>query len=398
MQPISYPLNPDILLQFWNSFRETGQVTAVQSHEPDPEVIRSWQRCAPRADPLGAPRISVLQPLVLAAILKTHANLITLATPLMEDIYQFIEGCDSAILLTDGAACVLAVDGDPTSVTRLEENNYGQGCYWSEGLLGTNAFGLALMTAMPVQVVGAEHYFSAHHNMASSAAPIHDVNGRIIGIIGIVEAAKSATSYALSLVMAAARAISSQMQANWYLEEAINRLTEVNTIMEAIDEGVLAWDGGTGQINHINPQAADMLHLERTAVLGQPISEVLTMPTVMVEAVENNTILRDIEAQFIVNGENVHLLVSLRPVLSGDDRPIGQISMLRPIERVRALIHQQVGTQAMLLLDDVSANSAMMRAVMRQATTASRGTAPVLLRGEGGGGQKPSGTGDSQRQ
>jgi transcriptional activator for dhaKLM operon len=61
--------------------------------------------------------------------------------------------------------------------------------------------------------------------------------------------------------------------------------------------------------------------------------------------------------------------------------------MLRPIEQVRKWVHQQVGTKALLTLDDMLNQSAAMRSVMRQARTSARGTAPVLLRGEGGVGK-----------
>ncbi len=112
-----------------------------------------------------------------------------------------------------------------------------QGTYWSEDNVGTNALGMVLNQAMPVQVVGAEHYFSLFHNWVSAAAPIHDVRGRVIGVLGMVGPLTRASTHTLGLVMSGARAITNQLQANWHLEESNRRLSEMNTVLGAIDEG-----------------------------------------------------------------------------------------------------------------------------------------------------------------
>ncbi|HUM69870.1 MAG TPA: hypothetical protein PLK31_13615, partial [Chloroflexota bacterium] len=47
--------------------------------------------------------------------------------------------------------------------------------------------------------------------------------------------------------------------------------------------------------------------------------------------------------------------------------PAGYMLMVRPMEQVRRLVQQQVGARAALKLDDIPAQTAAMRAVMRQA-------------------------------
>jgi transcriptional regulator of acetoin/glycerol metabolism len=143
-------------------------------------------------------------------------------------------------------------------VERAAEWGVHQGTYWSENNSGTNALGLVLLEATPIQVVGAEHYFDFMHNVVTTAAPIHDVRGRIIGLLGMVGPLETATSHTLGLVMSAARAIGNQLQANWYLEEANQHLSQVNTILGAITEGVIVWNQ-EGEIRHVNEQAATML-------------------------------------------------------------------------------------------------------------------------------------------
>ncbi|RMG97376.1 MAG: PTS-dependent dihydroxyacetone kinase operon transcriptional regulator DhaR, partial [Chloroflexi bacterium] len=217
-------------------------------------------------------------------------------------------------------------------------------------------------------------------------APIHDVNGRIVGVLGIIGPVTQATSHTTSLVMAAARAISNQLQTNLYLEEANHRLTELNTILEAINEGVIAWNNA-GKIHHINTRAGKLLHLNPTAILGQRLTDVLPLPAVLTQAIARQQELHNVEVRFELNQRPIRAFVTLRPIFDGAAHPIGYIAMLRPIEHIHQLVHQQVGSQATLTLDDIVARSPAMSAVVRQAHLAARGTAPVLLRGEGGVGK-----------
>lgn len=365
----------------------TGQITAVAEAEPDLNIIQSWQRCAPLADPNKEPRPPTLRAPALQSLLNSQQDLITIAIPFIEDMHQYIEGSGSAILLADGTGCVLSLCGDHVAQEAVKGRNLGVGAYWSEPYLGTNALGVTLVAAMPVQVVGAEHYYQAFHKFTSTAAPVHNVNGRIIGIIGVVSGAKDSTSHTLSLVMAVARAIGNQLQAELYLAEANHRLTELNTIMESITEGVITWNNA-GKINHVNSQAGRLLNLSPSSVLGLPLVDVLGVPEVLKSSLRSNKDLEDMEVtlDIKISGELLQSIVTLRVVWEYG-RPVGYMLMLRPMEQVRRLVHQQVGNQATLKLEDIFATSAAMRPVTRQARIAARGSSPVLLRGEGGVGK-----------
>ena len=386
MQPVAFPVAEETLTQAWRSFMEEGQLNWPENAIADPAILRSWQRCAMRLDPRAKPRPNKAGQQVLESILKAQANLITIATPFMEDIYQFIEGSECAILLADGTACIHTMVGDPKAIATLEEIGLGRGAYWSEGQLGTNALGMALFEAMPILVIGPEHYAEVNHQLTSAAAPIHDVRGRIIGIMALVGPAEGGSPHMLALVMAAARAISNQLHAEWYLEEANLHLTEVNTVLGAISEAVIAWNEN-GYIHHANAQVADILHLNPAAIVGRPLDEMLELPPSLTKAIQDGREVHDEEATFRVNSQSITCLVSLRPIGEGSSRPAGYIVMLRPIEQVRRLVHQQLGTQATLTLDDLSSQSSRMREVLRQARIAARGAAPVLIRGEGGVGK-----------
>lgn len=384
MLPTSYPLQLERLEATWRTFMagEEGDFAWL-----DPLVLQSWRRCRPRFDPYARPRPGRSGEQTLAAILKTQADLLAIATPFLEDVDQFIEGSGCVVLLTDGAGCVLALMGDPAGIVLAASIGIGQGCYCSEGQFGTNAASLTLIEATPTQVVGAEHYFATCHHLVTTAALIHEPNGRIMGLLTIVGPVATATSHTLGLVMAAARAIENQLQTDLYLQEANRHLGEVNTILSLISEGVISCNR-EGRIKHVNAPAGQMFQLSPQAVLGHPIQTVLEMPAALVEAIQHHQSVVAAEVTIQANHYAINCQITLRPVLEGG-RPVGIILLFRPIEQVRRLVQQQFGTQATLTLDDMAGDSPTMRQVMRQARIAARGTAPVLIRGEGGVGKNP---------
>ncbi|MEZ4592883.1 MAG: hypothetical protein R3D55_17330 [Chloroflexota bacterium] len=127
MQPIGYPVNHALLQRYWQNFMATGSVTAVPGAEPDLTVIQSWQRCAPLSDPTVAPHPPILREPALQSLLKAQHEIITVSTPFMEDMHQYIEGSGAAILLADGTGCLLALwHGDPTA-EMVQARNLGVG-------------------------------------------------------------------------------------------------------------------------------------------------------------------------------------------------------------------------------------------------------------------------------
>jgi transcriptional activator for dhaKLM operon len=386
MQPTAYPIHLEQLTSAWRAFMETGKVSPEMVERLDPAVLQSWRRCIARLNPHSRVIPTPITRRALSSVLRAQSDLITVATPIIEDIHQFVEGSHTAILLADGAAGVVAIQGDEIAAVEVNTLGLGQGTYWSEERLGTNALGIVLIEAMPMQVVGPEHYFQRLHHLVTTAAPIHDVRGRITGVLGVVGLVETATSHTLGLVMSAARAISNQLQADWYLHEANHRLGEVNTILGSIAEGVIVWDE-SGEIHHVNVQAGHMLQLNPRMVVGRSLGEVLTLPSILADAIAANEELQDVETIIRVKDQTIRCLVTLRPILQADHEPVSYIALLSPIEHVRQIVQQQVGSQATLTIEDIYGQSSGMRQVVRQARIAARGTAPVLLRGEGGVGK-----------
>jgi transcriptional regulator of acetoin/glycerol metabolism len=377
MQPANFPADLKAMAEVWQAFMRGEPLTVAQQEKLDPIVRLSWQRCLPRLNPYATPRVSPVRPRAFATLLRAQNDLISIATPLIEDIHQIVDGSGCAVFVVDGSACNLALIGDTKALETIDEHGLGKGAYWSEGRMGTNGPGVALVSAMPTLVVGAEHYHATYHELFSTAAPIHDLRGRILGAICICGPVDAVNPYTQALVMSAALAISNQIQAEWSLHEANHRLSEVNTILSAISEGVLAWNA-SGEIHHVNDQACALLGLNSVSVMGFAIDKVLSLPPLINKAMQEGQELRNREVGFQLNDHTVRTLVTLRTIHDAAGEPSAYIALLRPIEQVR---------RATLTIDDVHGQTSAIRHVLRQARIAARGLAPILLRGEGGVGK-----------
>lgn len=388
MQPPAFRSHESPIEEIWDVLVHRGHFDDSVREQLDPAILRSWRRCAPRLDPLSRPQPSKLHDDALRNVLTTRFDVLAIARPFMEDIHQFVEGSEYVVLLTDGAACILETIGDEQICTSLEQIGLQQGAYWNEGNVGTNGIALALQEAMPIQVVGAEHYVKLYHNLCCSAAPVHDVSGRIVGALAMMGYQDQSHSHTLATVMAAARAIENQLQTDLYLQEANRRLTELQSVFSAISEGVMSWTRD-GKITHINEQAGQILDIQPRSVLGRHVEEVFALPNSIADAARAGKILHDVEASIGIGERTVDCLTNVRPILEGARGSIGSLITLRPIERVHQLVHRLVGAEATLTLENVLGDSADIRDVRRRARLAARGHAPVLLHGEDGVGKNP---------
>lgn len=367
----------------WEAFTSTGKI--LDDAALNPLVAASWKRCGLRMNPNGLVNWTYASDHALQSTLKQHATLRNIARPIMEDIYQFMEDCRVALLLTDSSGCLLEILGEPFLVTGLQAMGFTAGAYLDEGHLATNAVAVTLFEAMPSQIVGPEHFFMSLHNLSSVAAPIHEIEGHPLGVLGLLEPVEQHSRQSFGVVVAGARAIENQLHADLIVYEANAKTAELNATMDSITEGILAWSSD-GLVMHLNEQAGKILHLSPIIVVGRPMSDFFSLPENIARAVALGQELTDIETAFVVDGTPRECLVSLRIISSQENHQV-YIITVRRIEHVHQLVNRLVGAQARLTLDDIVGHGAAAKKIRKQALAAANAEACVLLTGESGTGK-----------
>lgn len=369
------------LLDNWRLF--------INQREMHPTVVpfigASWLRCQPFLNPTDLVTPTCFSPDHLQAARASSADLIALSLPVMEDIYQFVEGSNSALVLANSACCLMQAVGDPSMLERLDRLGFVPGAFSSEQQIGTNSIALAVSERMPVQVRGAEHFLRQYHDIATAAAPIFSSSGRLLGVFSILTDRTHYSRHMIGMAVAGANAIANQRQTETLLAEQNSQLAQVNGILGSITEGVLVWNQD-GLLQHVNPAAERMLDMPAQALLGRHFRNYFSFPPFLDESLHRREALENVSGRIHIGDHVVHALLSLHfthPV-NGEQSII--LSMHRETELLE-LATQRQSDIVLRTLDSLEGESAATRRIRKLARLAAAARASVLIRGERGTGK-----------
>ncbi|MFB7876378.1 MULTISPECIES: GAF domain-containing protein [unclassified Nocardia] len=110
------------------------------------------------------------------------------------------------VTVADQFGRVLSVHGHPEQVAAVAEIGVREGDDLSERRVGTNAVGLVVRSGRATWIHGPEHFLHRMHQITGAAAPVHEPDGRLIGVLMIAGGMRVAKPEILALVKAAATA------------------------------------------------------------------------------------------------------------------------------------------------------------------------------------------------
>lgn len=168
------------------------------------------------------------------------------------------------ILLADSEARVLKGWGDQ----RITESHlrpwFGAGANWHERHAGTNAIGTSIATRLPVQVQRNEHFLKLNRSIISSAAPIFNTDGTLVGVLSAFSDAYLPQAHTLGMVRLLSQSVENRLIVRQLGGDHF--ILTLNTTADNIDSpwsGLIAFDQN-GRVIASN-QRADQL-------LGDPLS------------------------------------------------------------------------------------------------------------------------------
>ncbi len=389
---------------YWSVWKQFVLHGVMQDEALPPALIQSWKRCAALGlDPYGDVNSEEIASSSSSSI---SPQLLTLVRPVMEDMHQFIEGSACVVVFADDGARIVDCFGDRDMQAELEHLGLSTGASWHEERRGSNALALALQESFPIQLEGAMHYRAALHPLYTSAAPVHDLLGRVVGVLGVVGRHENSHPHTLGMITAAAQAVSNQLQMQVWLSNANDLLSELKTILQTLPEGILLLRRD-GVVSQMNGPAGTMLGLSPARVTGRRLSDVLPLPTALAQAIMRQQQLADEELVFDTSQGRVTCLCTLKAISSyrpetGLENIVGSsglviaepvaadgfVMILRSIERVQKLVNRMTGARARLTFANVVGESPALKEAMRLARLAATSNSTVLLHGETGTGKE----------
>jgi len=172
-----------------------------------PAVGASWRRCA---DQVPSRRTAPVEADDVEAR-WVDSPLRQAATGIVDELADLAVAEDYVAAITDERGCILWSASGAEMARRAERAHFVAGSTWDEGVAGTNAPGLALLTEAPATVFASEHWCEPVHDWVCYAAPIHDAAGRLHGVLDLSAVWRRASPLALSTVTAMARLIGQQL-------------------------------------------------------------------------------------------------------------------------------------------------------------------------------------------
>lgn len=366
-------------------------------------LLQAWWRCARLGPNPYAGRTAIQTP---GTTVNLPQELLQLVRPAIEDLYQFAEGARCVVVFADADLRIADLVGGQGIREELEHVGLCRNMLWSEEEQGVNALDLALRESFPTYLTGAMHYLAALHPFYTAAAPVHNLLGQGVGVLGVIGYHEEYHPHTLGMITAAAQALSNQIQAQAWLSNANDLLVELKTIAQALPEGVLLLRHD-GIISQMNTPAGSMLGLVPERATGRRLRDVLPLPGLLARALEKRETFTDEELVFETSQGRVACLCSLKPIvgtqhqtgledlinspgllLSIQVTSDGFVLILRSIERVQKMVHRMTGARARLTFANVIGESYSLREALHLARRAAQSNSTVLLRGETGTGKE----------
>ncbi|TYO95240.1 transcriptional regulator of acetoin/glycerol metabolism [Geothermobacter ehrlichii] len=350
-------------------------------------ILQSWQNCTKLGiSPYQKKVNRVFTGEELQKRINENQALIKVSLPVMENLYRFVAGSGFVVTLTDKEGIILVSIGDEDVAESFAKGNFVAGADWSEASAGTNAIGLSLSLGKPIQTFSYEHFCICSHHTTCSSAPIHDPQGRIIGVLDMTGTYEKVHSHTLGMVVAASYGIEMQLESQEAWDQCHIADSYKVAIMESISEGILATDGN-GIVTHANNYAGKILETAPDKIVGLRVSTFLKPSHSLQKNFDLSRKITDQEADILIKGKKKKVIITVRAITGLGIGQKGTVIILNEISRTKRLVQRMVGAESKMTFEDILGQDEKFLASVRLAKTAASSFSNVLLLGESGTGK-----------
>lgn len=175
-------------------------------------------------------------------------------------------GCDA--VLTDATGVVIGAAGRVDQSGGVLKAAHRVGVNLSEDLVGTTAPGLVIRTGKVSMVRGAEHFFERVGHMHCAAAPIRDIQGRLVAVLDISSEGSAFRFDVLSVLGYFASAIENRLVVAQSDQHLIVRFQISEALLDTPLCGLVGV-GLDGRVGWYNAVAANLLGIAPAVTSGR---------------------------------------------------------------------------------------------------------------------------------
>ena len=313
---------------------------------------------------------------------------------IQEDVRQFAEAISSALRveaeIVDNELTIIAGTGLYKDMVghKEEDGNLNSGFI----------YGRTLTTGKPMVVSDAANdptYDPSILNgsvleLAEICCPIN-LRGVSLGAIGLVAFDEAQRRFLLErkdemleFLGRMAELLASKVAEAATLQRLVIASNQLRTILESIDQGILAIDQ-RGIIQHCNGVGARLIQQETADLVGRHIERVLPGSPLM-EVVHTGRGYQRREETYQVGEVELHFLASAEPIVA-NGAIVGVVVSLRSISDVRKQAYEIMASDHVIGIDSILGQSPQIRELRERVRQIAQTQATVLITGETGTGK-----------
>nr|WP_320023923.1 sigma-54-dependent Fis family transcriptional regulator [uncultured Acetobacterium sp.] len=371
-------MEPDLnkLKNNWTNYVEHG----ILDENTRPIIQRSWEYCQKTKKDINGGKGETIDACQLEQVLAENRELIKIAQPIMQNLYEIVLSSHFVLVLTDKNGVLLDTIGDEVVSMRASELRFLKGTVWTNDAVGTNAIGLALAEDAPVHVVGAEHYCVSHHTWTCSATTIHNVKGEIIGVLNMSGESHKLHSHTLGIVVAAAYSIENELALS-------HTYRSMSASLDSTEDGILVTDENL-HLQWMNVGAQKVLHLnmdEFNEISFKKIFKKMDVADELWNIEETTRYYTDVTAH--IGNRKIQCSANISRILE-NDKIQGYSIGIREIKHLHSAVNRVSGNVATYTFEDIITHNAQMRMIIKTAEKMARFKKCILIEGESGTGKE----------
>lgn len=318
-------------------------------------------------------------------LIQKNKELIKIARPFMEILYNFLKRSGFSLYLTEKNGVVLTIIGDEDIIEDQTKMGIIEGADMSEKSAGTNGIGTAIVENASLQISGEQHYINVFHVWTCSSAVIHSEDGNIIGCLNLTGRRQLAHPHTLGLVVAAVKSIENHLKVEKTQKELFKAYQYLNKIMNSLNLGIFAVDT-EGLIKAINKSACNMLHIKEEEVINRNVDTVLDNWKHILQQLRNGQVYEDEE--IIYSDKKKRFNINVYPIKDKNSNITGMVGIFNDIQNVYNLVNKYISRTAKYTFDDIIGESETIQRLKEQIKSISNSPSTVLIQGESGTGKE----------
>lgn len=305
-------------------------------------------------------------------------KMILTAAPYMEQLINFVQGCNFFALLTDGEGCILNAIGDEKILSEAFELKMIPGAYMNEESIGTNAMAVVIITGEPVQLSGEDHFIKAYHRWTCSGAPIKDHQGNLLGVLNLTGYTEQVHPHTLGMVIAAAKAIEEMIKVKEFHKFQDMNNKHIKTIFNSMPVAIITSDV-EGKIKIYNNKLVALLGSEKNSLKIKNMSEMVRDWDEIKELIISREKLEK-DIQIITQYKDVDCHLTANPIYNPADNSVEIVYVFEEIKKVKR--------QAYYTFDKIIGKDENFLKIVHYAKKIADSKSTILILGESGTGKE----------